>query len=73
MRSGWKYIDAAENEESLEPKDRRQRPRAGSVELSPTGTEWNARGFAYSNPDSNVYLRSCAGGDIIPLKNCESV
>ena len=56
-------IDAAENEESLEPEDRRQRPRAGSVELSPTGTEWNARGFAYSNPDRNVYLWSCAGGD----------
>ena len=39
MRSGWKYIDAAECEESLEPEDRRQRPRAGSVELFPTGTE----------------------------------
>ena len=39
MCSGWKYIDAAENEESLEPEDRRQRPRVGSVELSPTGTE----------------------------------
>ena len=52
-----KYIDAAENEESLVPEDRRQRPRAGSVELSPTGTECNARGFAYSNPDLNVYLR----------------
>ena len=30
-------IDAAENEESLEPEDRRRRPRADSVELSPTG------------------------------------
>ena len=68
MRSGWKYIDVAENEESLEPEDRRQRPRAGSVELSPTGREWNARGFAYSNPDCNVYLWSCAGGDSIPLR-----
>ena len=55
MRSGLNYIDAAENEESLEPKDRRQRHRAGSVELSPTGTEWNVHGFAYSNPDRNVY------------------
>ena len=33
------YIDAAENEESLEPEDRWQRPRAGSVELSLNGTE----------------------------------
>ena len=31
--------------------------RAGSVEL---GTEWNARGFAYSNPDRNVEL---SGGE----------
>ena len=31
------------------------------MELSPTGTEWN--GFAYSNPDRNVYLWSCAGGE----------
>ena len=60
MHSGWKYIDVAENKESLEPEDRRQWPRAGSVELSPTGTEWNARGFAYSNSDRNVYLWSCA-------------
>ena len=36
-------------------------------ELSPTGTEWNMRGFAYSTPDRNVYLWSCAGGDSIPL------
>ena len=59
MHAQWLkvYIDAAENEESLEPEDRRQRPRAGSVELSPTGTEWNARGFAYSNPDCKVELR----------------
>ena len=35
----------------------------GSAELSPTSTEWNARVFAYSNPDRNVYLWSCAGGD----------
>ena len=52
------YIDAAENEESLEPEDRRQRPRAGSVELSLNGTEWNVRVFVYSNPDHNVYLWS---------------
>ena len=68
-------IDAAENEESLEPEDRQQRPRprAGSVELSPTGTEWNARGFAYSNPDRNVYLwsSSCAGGDSIIARNVQ--
>ena len=62
-----RYIDAAENKESLEPEDRRQRPRAGLMELSPTGTEWNMCGFAYSNPDRNVYLWSCAGGDSIPL------
>ena len=37
------------------------------MELSPTGTEWNVRGFAYSNPDRNVYLWSCTGGDSIPL------
>ena len=37
------------------------------MEFSLTGTEWNARGFAYSNPDRNVYLWSCAGGDSIPL------
>ena len=67
MRSDWKYIDVAENKESLEPEDRRQRPRAGSVELSPTGTEWNTCGFAYSNPDRNVYLWSCVGDDSIPL------
>ena len=30
--------------------------RAGSVELSPTDTEWNARGFAYLNPDRNVLV-----------------
>ena len=70
MCSGWKYIDAAENEESLEPEDRRQRPRAGSVELSLNGTEWNACGFEYSNPDRNVYLWSCTGGDSIPLIRC---
>ena len=66
-------IDAAENEESLEPEHRRQRPRAGSVELSPTGTEWNARDFTYSNPDRNVYLWSCAGGDRIPLKGSQDL
>ena len=56
IRSGWTYIDVAENEESLEPEDRRLRPRAGSVELSPTGMERNTRGFAYSTPNHNVYL-----------------
>ena len=65
--------DAAENEESLEPEDRQQRPRAGSVELFPTGVEWNACGFAYSNPDRNVYLWSCMGGDSIPLSLLHSV
>ena len=66
MHAQW-LNDAAENEESLEPEDRRQRPRAGSVELSLTGTEWNACGFAYSNPYRNVYLWNCAGGDSISL------
>ena len=37
------------------------------MELSPTGTEWNACSFVYSNPYRNVYLWSCAGGDSIPL------
>ena len=64
MHAQW-YIDAAENEESLEPEDRQQLPTAGSVELSPTGTERNVRVFAYSNPDCNVYLWSCTGGDSI--------
>ena len=62
-----KYIDMAKNEESLEPEDRWQRPRAGLVDFSPTGTEWNAHGFAYSNPDCNLYLWGCAGGDSMPL------
>ena len=62
----------AKNEESLEPEDRQQRPRAGSVELSLTGTEWNACSFAYLNPDRNVYLWSCAGGDVIPLTIMEN-
>ena len=30
--------------------------RAGSVELSPIGMEWNAHGFAYSNPDHSVLV-----------------
>ena len=50
-------FDAAENKESLEPEDRRQRSRAGLVELLPTGTEWNARSFAYSNPDRSIPLK----------------
>ena len=38
-----------------------------ALELSPTGMEWNARGFAYSKPDRNAYLWSCEGGDSIPI------
>ena len=67
MHAQW-LNDAAENKESLEPVDRRQRPGAGSVELSPTGTEWSVRCFVFLNSDRNVYLWSCAGGDSIPLR-----
>ena len=49
-------------------------PKIGSNDLelalwsfSPTGTEWNARGFVYLNPGRNVNLWSCSGGDSIPL------
>ena len=33
-------------------------------ELSPTGTENGTRAVCVLNPDLNVYLWSCAGGDM---------
>ena len=49
-------FDAAEDEESLEPKDRRQRPRASSVELSPTGMELNMRMVLRTQPQTAMFI-----------------